>query len=208
MTDIYRILTPSEYKALLAAIPKLDNRIRVETMMNTGMRYSELQEFGHNLGWFHPRDRCIVIPGASLKQGKNEKTIIDKLKGRKTKRKLITRDRTVHLTPAFSEKLEMYLSSHKLTFPDRSTMKKNLRRWYLTAYSVKEAVFALRWYPLPKTFRKTWETWLIFVGYDSLKVAVSQGHTQTVQIAHYQNMMGSLKNEVEAVKELTRGWMT
>lgn len=195
MTDIYRILSPSEYKLLLASIPKLENRIRVETMMNTGMRYSELQEFSDHPDWFHPKDRCIVIPGASLKQGKATRST----RSKRNKRKAYTRDRTVHLTPVFSERLEMYLSSHKLKFPDRKTMGMNLRRWYPDGSP---------WSPLPKTFRKTWETWLIFAGYDSMKVAVSQGHTQTVQIAHYQNLMGCLKNEVETVKELTRGWMT
>lgn len=182
--DTYRILAPSEYKALLAAIPKIDKRILVETMMNTGMRYEELRAFGEHPEWFSPKNRCITLPASSTK----------------TKR-----GRVVHLTPQFSEKLELYLASNELKFPGRANMAKDLRRWTNGSMATEHQI---RWYPAPKTFRKTWETWLIFAGYDSLKVAVSQGHTQTIQIQHYQNLIGSLKNEVEAVKALTAGWMT
>lgn len=184
--DQYRILAPSGYKALLQTIPRIDKRFLVECMMNTGMRYEELRRFGENPRWFRPKERTIVLPASSTKT---------------------RRGRTVHLTPQFSEKLEIYLSADyrdytgfRLKFPGRANMNKDLSRWAILA--------EIPYVPVPKTFRKTWETWLIFAGYDSLKVAVSQGHTQTVQIAHYQNLIGSLKNEVDAVKELTRGWMT
>lgn len=185
--DIYRILAPSEYKALLQAIPRLDKRFLVECMMNTGMRYQELIDFGKHPQWFSPKNRCITLPASATKT---------------------QRGRTVHLTPQFSEKLELYLSQSELKFPGRANMAKDLKRWWMFSSVNCDPNIFCGWYVMPKTFRKTWETWLIFAGYDSLKVAVSQGHTQTVQIQHYQNLIGSLKNEVEHVKELTRGWMT
>ncbi len=175
--DIFRILSPSEFKQLLTGIQKVDNRFRVETMLNTGMRYEELKRFEPK--FFNPKTRDITLPASVTK----------------TKR-----GRVVQLTPNYSKTLEIFLSKASLDFPNRSSMNTNLTRWAKNA--------GLDWSPDCKTFRKTWETWLLFAGYDSLKVAVSQGHTQTIQIAHYQNMSSCLKNELKEVKELTEGWMT
>lgn len=175
--EIYRILSPSEYKKLLGGIDKVDQRFRIETMLNTGMRYEELRRFEKK--FFNPKTRDITLPASITK----------------TKR-----GRAVQLTPNFSQKLEIFLSKSDLNFPTRASMNTNLSRWAKNA--------GLDWSPDPKTFRKTIETWLIFAGYDSFKVAISQGHTQTVQIAHYQNMSSCLKNELKEVKEFTEGWMT
>lgn len=108
------------------------------------------------------------------------------------------RGRCVQLTPQYSKMLEVFLSYAKLEFPGRATMNANLDRWSKN----------LNWSPDCKTFRKTIETWLIYAGYDAFKVAISQGHTTTIQIAHYQNMSSCLKNEFERVKKFTEGWMT
>ena len=175
--DIFRIMSPSEIKQWMAGIEKVDNRFRVDTMLNTGMRYEELKKFEPK--YFSAKTRCITLPPNVTK----------------TKR-----GRVVHLTPNYTKTLEIFLSRASLGFPNRSTMNTNLKRWSNKA--------GLNWSPNCKTFRKTWESWLIFADYDSMKVAVSQGHSQTIQIAHYQNMASCLKNEQKEVKEICDGWMT
>jgi integrase len=128
--------------------------------------------------FFKPKTRDITLPASITKT---------------------RRGRAVQLTPTFSAKLELFLSKSALNYPNRSTMNANLKRWCKKA--------GIDWTINCKTFRKTIETWLIFAGFDSMKVAISQGHTQTVQIAHYQNMSSCLKNELKEVKEYTEGWM-
>ena len=40
-----------------------------------------------------------------------------------------------------------------------------------------------------KTFRKTWESWLVFYYPDTaLQIALAQGHTNTTQYEHYLNI--------------------
>jgi integrase len=103
------------------------------------------------------------------------------------------RERTIHLTPQFTKELNQYLREYKrLEVPAIQTMQVSLARWKTWA--------------TPKTFRKSWESWLLFAGYDSMKVALSQGHTQTIQLNHYANMSARLKSESEGVKKYTEGW--
>lgn len=103
------------------------------------------------------------------------------------------RERTIHLTPQFTKELTQYLKEFKtLEVPSIQSMQVGLERW---------GSFAT-----PKTFRKTWESWLLFAGYDSLKVALSQGHSQTIQYHHYVNMSARLKSDAEKVKKMTEGW--
>lgn len=103
------------------------------------------------------------------------------------------RERVIHLTPAFTKELSQYLREFKkLEIPEIQSMQVSLKRWKCDA--------------TPKTFRKTWESWLLFAGYPPLQVALSQGHSQTIQYHHYVNMSARLKSEVEKVKFYTLGW--
>jgi integrase len=174
--DQYRILTPSDYESLVESIPKSRHRIIIESLLFTGMRYAEFKHFSRHLSWLDEKNRAITIPAGYTKTNK---------------------ERVIHLTPAFTKILSLYLREYKkLEVPSIQSMEINLKRWWK-----KED-----WYPTPKTFRKTLESWLLFAGYDSLKVALSQGHTQTIQLNHYANMSARLKSEAEAVKRLTEGW--
>ena len=194
----YRILIPSEWEALKDSIEKSRLRIVVEGLLFTGMRYSEYERFSNHLEWFDARNRAISLPAKASKTG---------------------RDRTIHLTPQFTKDMSLYLREHKrLEVPSIQAMNKNLERWYwkIGAFGTRNDEFHdTFWSPTPKTFRKTWESWLLFTKqddgrpkYDSLMIAHSQGHTQTIQLNHYMNMSARLKSEAEAVKRLTEGWGT
>jgi len=193
MKETYRILIPSEYEDLLDAIEKERLRIDIETLMNTGMRYTELEYFAKHLKIFDAKNNAITLPQEATK----------------TKR-----ERVIHLTPAFSKRLYQYLREHKtLDVPCRRTMDDNLKRWWqcvvaLIRYNNLEKDYTDDWYPSTKTFRKSWESCLLAAGYQSMIVALSQGHSQLISYGYYANPDPRLKSEMEQVKKLTEGWGT
>jgi integrase len=103
------------------------------------------------------------------------------------------RGRAIHLTQAFTNELDDFVASKQpLEIPDISVMNRNLKRWGSWA--------------LPKTFRKTWESWLLAAGFPSMQVALSQGHTELISYGHYANLDPRLKSEMELIGKYTAGW--
>lgn len=192
--DLYRILTPSEFQAMKDAplvqgyrIGTQQRNMWLDVLMFTGMRYQELM-WCENFGWKNVdnKNNAITLPKAFTKTNM---------------------DRTVHLTPAFSKSLASYLREFKtLCLPSRDAMNDRLKGWWLNA--MIEPPYPVLWYPTPKTFRKSWESWLLFADYPLIKVARSQGHTVAVCEHYYASLPPTLKSEVDAVKKLTGGWMT
>jgi integrase len=79
--------------------------------------------------------------------------------------------------------------------PDRIAFDKWL------SYNFKE-------YPMicAKTFRKTWESWLLITyPHRSLEIALSQGHTQLTQLNYYANLPFTDQDK-EDMKEFVMGW--
>lgn len=190
-SDIYRILIPSEYQVLRDAVPKSKHRILLDTMLNTGMRYEELRAFASHLSWFDAKNNAILIPEMFTKTG-------DK--------------RVVHLTPAFSKALSQHLREFKtLDFPKRAVMNESLKRWWgmaLYALGGDEAMQKIPWYPTIKTFRKTWESYLLASGFDYEAICCSQGHSPQISYSYYANLDPRLKSCMDEVRKLTEGWMT
>lgn len=197
--DLYRILTPSEFQSMKDAplaphykISSQQRNIWLDALMFTGMRYKELLWLDKNWKQYDAKNNAITLPAAYTKTNM---------------------DRTVHLTPAFSQRLQAYLREFKtLEMPGRGAMNDNLRRWW-NAKMDAESVYGggMRidcWYPTPKTFRKSWESWLLFADYALIKVARSQGHTVAVCEHYYASLPPTLKSEAEQVKKMTEGWMT
>jgi integrase len=57
-----------------------------------------------------------------------------------------------------------------------------------------------------KSFRKTWESWLLFSFPDkAMEIALSQGHTELTQLRHYANLP-FLDKDREEMKEFVVGW--
>ncbi len=180
MTDsTYQILIPSEYDILSNNIKNIRLRMNIDTLLNTGMRFEELRHLSDNKKLFDSKNRAIVLPSSITK----------------TKR-----GRTIHLTPEFNKNLMLYLDKGELNTPTRISMNENLKRWSLN--------LNLSFIPTVKSFRKTWESWLLYADYDPIKVAANQGHTTLIQLNHYLNFSSRLKSEKELVLNKTRGWMT
>lgn len=188
MSVNYRILTPSEYEALRDAATSHRFRMILDTLLNTGMRYSEFERFAEDLTTFDSKNRAITLPQGYTKTGK---------------------ERVIHLTPAFATSLSQYLREFKeLDIPQRQTMDANLRRWWNNGYLPDNVIGPIRWNPTVKTFRKTWESWLLAAGYQSMPVALSQGHSELISFGHYANLDPRLKSEMDKVRKYTEGWGT
>jgi len=176
-----RILRPGEYEALREAIPKIHHRLMVEASLFTGMRYIELQRFKKNPQWYDPQGGYIYLPPEA---------------SRKKERKM--RERYVFLSSRGKAIIPLFLKL-KGDLPSRIAMNENLKRWSRKAGIGDKGVCV-------KTFRKTWESWLMASFPDkALLIAMAQGHTQITALEHYLNLPFS-PGDVEKIKEYTQGW--
>ena len=179
MKQVMRVLTPTEYDAIKAVIPKPKMQFQLDTMLNTGMRYVELQRFAKHPEWHLPNKKLIYLPSKFTKTRK---------------------ERNVLLTPIFNEALKMFLGmGNTLFFSSKATMGDNLKRWAVKADIDNPNNIA------PKTLRKTWESWLVTANHSVMKILGSQGHNTATALMHYYTS-GFTPQEVEGITKRTEGW--
>jgi len=178
------VLTVKQFQLLLEQ-PKKDahlHKLRMEFLLNTGMRYAEARRFVFADHGYNARKIHKPKTGNTYKQA----------------------ERWIHLLPQYNERLKSVQEFLKLKdkdglgFPTLSGFQKNLERWFEKA--------GIKSHDLVKIFRKTRECWLVVSKYDSALVAMDQGHTQTIQLIHYlNNPFGA--DDIQEIKEYTKGWM-
>jgi len=185
-----RILKPSEYDAIREQPEKYKNKFILDLFLNTGMRYAELKRFVANVNdknsgfkWFRPEEEMIILP----KQA--------------TKTKI---QREVILTPAFTEKLKDEIERNDgqlYPLPAYQVLDENLKRWARKAGIEMPEIIAV------KTFRKTWESWLVYANKNIFYILSSQGHSNAVALKHYVKKITKWdeKEKKEIIKR-TQGW--
>ena len=179
MKQVMRVLTPMEYDGIKESISKAKMQFQLDVMLNTGMRYVELQRFAKYSEWHLPNKKLIYLPSKYTKTRK---------------------ERNVLLTPIFNETLKMFLGmDNTLFFSSKSTMGVNLKRWALKAKIDNPDNIA------PKTLRKTWESWLVTANHSVMKILASQGHNTATALMHYYTS-GFTSQEVEEIIKRTEGW--
>jgi integrase len=68
-----RILTPKEYEALKAAIPKDQHKTILDILLITGMRYAELLRLYDNPAWYNEkRNRIHLLEEAQRKHKRRQ----------------------------------------------------------------------------------------------------------------------------------------
>ena len=175
-----RILTPSQFNLLLNAIPKYKHQLIIKTMLFTGMRFVELQRFFNNPSWLSKENNHIHLPQQAIKKSKRKQ-----------------KDRYVKLNPWGKEIVRQFLSLDKL--PSKQTLNDNLKRWCVKANLSTDGICI-------KTFRKTWESWLISHYKDNVfQVCLSQGHTTITSLNHYANLPFSSLDK-EEIKSFVGGF--
>ena len=180
-----RILRPAEYDMLLDTIYRRRGKYRYREIINallyTGMRYIELQRFREHPEWFDKKTRSIYLPPEASK-----------------KRKRTMRERYVYLSTQGIIHVENFIL-YVEDMPDRVTLNNTLRYWGKKSGLGEKGISV-------KTFRKTWESWLV-VSYPTALplIAMSQGHTLITAMQHYLNLPFT-KEDIEEIKIRTAGW--
>ena len=178
-----RILRPKEYDTFLDTIFRKDLKYRYREIINallyTGMRYIELQRFQKHPEWFDKKTRSIYLPPEASR-----------------KKKRTMRERYVYLSTQGITHVENFIL-YVDKMPDRITLNNMLTYWGKKAGLGKISV---------KTFRKTWESWLV-VSYPNATtlIAMSQGHTLFTAMNHYLNLPFT-DEDIEEIKVRTAGW--
>lgn len=186
MGGILRVLTPLEFDKLIEQIPSYDQKFLLELMLNTGMRYVELQRFiesvnnnSDGLRWFDKKRNLILLPSNATKTYE---------------------PRRVLLTPTFAEKLYQYIELQgKITVISYQTLDNRLKRWAKKANIENPNILAV------KTFRKSIESWLVSADRNTLKILKSQGHNNVTALENYITL-GFTEEEKAEMRKRTTGW--
>lgn len=183
MGGIIRTLIPHDYDKLRDQAPSYSEKFLLDLMLNTGMRYVELQRYIKSIGneeWFDKKRKKITLPTIATK------TFVS---------------RNVLLTPEFTNTLKNELERDNPEIPLISfqTLDNRLKKWALQANIETPNIIAV------KTFRKTWESWLVSADRNVLKILSSQGHSSTTALNFYLTS-GFTKEEIDEMVERTRGW--
>ena len=155
-----RTLRPGEFEIIRDSMDPVTRRISTSLLL-TGMRYAELQRFRENPDWLD--GKFIYLPRGSML----------KVKAKQGERSIRLSDMGKTIIG------DLFQVTHPL--PELPAFDMKLRRLsgrILDGTPVNN-----------KTFKKTWESWLVFYYPDmALQIALSQGHTTTTQYEHYLNI--------------------
>jgi len=194
-----RILRPDEYQKLLDGCPKIEFKTMIQAMLYTGMRYIELKRFQQHPEWFD--GDFIHLPCEASK---------------KVKRK--QQERWVRLNNQ-GRMIIQYFMKYKKPLPSYQSMSQNLSCWALRAGFPEAHIKKIKLkngeikklYVCPglsvKTFRKSWESWLMFCHPQQIAmITLSQGHTTLTSLQHYVNMPFTESDRNEILQYI-QGWM-
>ncbi len=172
-----RILRPVEFESIRNAMDP-DTRRICTSLLLTGMRYAELQRFRENPDWLD--GKFIFLPRGSML----------KVKAKQRERAIRLSDMGKTLLP------DLFQIPYPL--PDLPAFDMKLRR---LSKRILEGT------PINnKSFRKTWESWLVFYYPDkALQIALSQGHTTTTQYEHYLNIPFE-EDDRKEMRKWVEGW--
>ena len=171
-------LLPVEFETLKDEMDSDIRKIRTGLLF-TGKRYVELQKVRENPDWLD--GKFIYLPKGSML----------KVKAKQRERAIRLSDMGKTLIP------DLFQVPHPL--PELPALDMKLRR--LSKRILDGA-------PINnKSFRKTWESWLVFYYPDkALQIALSQGHTTTTQYEHYLNIPFE-EDDRKEMRKWVEGWI-
>lgn len=183
-----RILRPFEFDEIIDALQKTQNKRRkhpyreiINALLYTGMRYVELQRFHEHPEWFDRRTRSIFLPPEASQ-----------------KKKRTMNERYVYLSLQGITHVENFIN-YVEDMPSRDMFNYFIRNFVRKIDGYDRGVSA-------KTFRKTWESWLVVSYPNQLPIiAMSQGHTLLTAMNHYLNIPFT-KEDIVEIKMRTAGW--
>ena len=172
-----RILRPLEFKKLFDAIPKMDHKDKLEALLYTGCRYTELQWLYKNPNAFD--GTTILMPS--------------------TKPEARHKERYIRLNNNGKRAVTYFLRS-KINLPAHPGWDENLIRWCKLAGLDPIGVSC-------KSTRKTWESWLATSYPNNFQhIFLSQGHTDKISLEYYM-MLPFNEQDKNDMKFYTDGWI-
>lgn len=184
-----RVLTPGEADSIRRVISKPSNRALFDLMLYTGLRLEEVRQLVEHPEIFDEERRLLVIKSGKAKASQKSRNVILSDKGVEAVRAFLQAPKMPASSSAWQTNLIRWSKIAGLSpLPDRSGEGGNV-------YGITV-----------RTSRKSWESWLLTV-YEgkAVKIALSQGHTESTALGHYLNLSFT-DQEREAIVEEVRGW--
>jgi len=151
-------------------------RIIFSCLLMTGMRYEELRRLRKHPEWID-RNGFILLPAEAQKKEKRS-----------------SRERFIRLSYRGREAI-------KRLFDLEADLPANITVDNYIKYNFREIEgFSL------KSFRKTWESWLVFYFQKPLNIAESQGHTMLTQLNHYISLPFTEEDKMK-MRPYVEGWI-
>lgn len=151
-----RVFRPWEFRSLIRAIPKNEYKDKLEALLYSGARYSEMQ-------WLFENPRRLKGEHIHMK---NMKALSKEAY------------RYVRLNLQGQRAVENFLRS-KTNLPTYQTWGENMKRWCELAGLDPTGACA-------KSTRKTFESWLVIsFPHRVNEIFISQGHKETTALRHY-----------------------
>lgn len=173
-----KILTPTEYHTLRAAIPKDEYKTILDVLLVTGMRYVEVCRLYDNPDWYNEKRNIIHLTAEAQKKHKRSQ-----------------QERTIHPLPSmWNYTMTAFFKGKKP--PVESSWNRNLQRWAVKACMNPYGISA-------KTTRKTLESWMISAGILESTTCLRQGHDSLTSMRHYQSLAFSEDEQRDVRKQLT-----
>lgn len=173
-----RILRAEEFEELRAGGMTDGERVHMDVLLYTGMRYVEAIRLRDSPQWFDPKGFVFLPKEAILKSKRHQL------------------ERWVKLNERGRGILPLFLQG------------RNLPSWQVWADRLRRAAERRNMDPAglgPKTMRKTWESWLVASYPNRLtEILLSQGHTAITSVGHYLNMP-FLQEDKERIRPYVEG---
>jgi len=187
-----RILKPGEFSLLLNSTPAKD-RVNLQVLLYTGMRYVEAQACQEHPEWYDQEANKIKLPPCIQRKKKQKNKDI---------RVIYLSFQAKMIMPFFFTSGKDITEEMKLIrkLPTRVGWDQNIKRWAIKSGIGPTGISA-------KTTRKTWESWILayYGGKATIPICVAQGHTTMISIKHYASNPFSEK-EIDQMKEFVFGW--
>ena len=184
-----RVLTPEEVSSIRRVISKPSNQALFDLMIYSGLRLEEVRQLVDCPGIFDEERGSIVIRSGKAKATQKTRNVILSDKGVEAVRAFLQAPKMPATSSAWQTNLIRWSKIAGISpLPDRSGEGGNV-------YGITV-----------RTSRKSWESWLLTV-YEgkAVKIALSQGHTESTALGHYLNLSFT-DQEREAIVEEVRGW--
>jgi len=173
-----RVLRPMEYELLWKGAGNQENQTRLDALLLTGLRYVEAQRLQQNSDWLD--GRFVHLPASAQKKVLRQQ-----------------RERWIRLSDKGRTIVRYFFKAKAL--PSWSGWSHNLVRW--AEYCKLDPIGLV-----PKTTRKTWESWLVSSYPERFpEIVVSQGHTSFISVNHYLGLPFDRRDK-EDMQEWVSGW--